>query len=80
MPVMDYCDDVEAYVTKDGSLIRELMHPQVHVNSSLSLAEAGCTRQFHTFTPPQCNRRNIPYSGRYRNAYTWRWVYRSKSR
>ncbi|TQD23588.1 cupin domain-containing protein [Methanolobus vulcani] len=40
MPIMSSCDDVEAYVTKDGSIIRELMHPQVHGNSSQSLAEA----------------------------------------
>ncbi|MCC6609793.1 MAG: cupin domain-containing protein [Burkholderiales bacterium] len=32
--------DVPAYVTKDGSEIRELMHPAVHGNRALSLAEA----------------------------------------
>lgn len=32
--------DIPAYVTKDGSLIRELMHPQVHGNRAQSLAEA----------------------------------------
>jgi len=31
---------VEAYLTKDGSLIRELMHPQQHGNRNQSLAEA----------------------------------------
>jgi len=31
---------VEAYVTKDGSLIRELMHPTVQGNIQQSLAEA----------------------------------------
>lgn len=31
---------VEAYVTKDGSIIRELMHPSVHGNQKQSLAEA----------------------------------------
>ena len=31
---------VEAYVTKDGSVIRELMHPGVHGNRNQSLAEA----------------------------------------
>ena len=31
---------VEPYVTKDRSEIRELMHPAVHGNRSLSLAEA----------------------------------------
>lgn len=32
--------EVEAYVTKDGSVVRELMHPNVHGNSNMSLAEA----------------------------------------
>jgi mannose-6-phosphate isomerase-like protein (cupin superfamily) len=32
--------DIAPYVTKDGSLIRELMHPQVHGNRMQSLAEA----------------------------------------
>jgi len=32
--------DVPGYVTKDGSLIRELMHPAVHGNQLQSLAEA----------------------------------------
>jgi mannose-6-phosphate isomerase-like protein (cupin superfamily) len=32
--------DVPAYVTKDGSEIRELMHPATHGNSAQSLAEA----------------------------------------
>lgn len=31
---------IQAYVTKDGSEIRELMHPTVHGNRNLSLAEA----------------------------------------
>jgi mannose-6-phosphate isomerase-like protein (cupin superfamily) len=31
---------IEPYVTKDGSIIRELMHPSVHGNSNQSLAEA----------------------------------------
>ncbi len=33
-------DDVPPYATKDGSLIRELMRPDVHGNSNQSLAEA----------------------------------------
>lgn len=33
-------DEVVAYTTKDGSEIRELMHPAVHGNASQSLAEA----------------------------------------
>ena len=32
--------NVEAYRTKDGSEIRELMHPQQHGNRAQSLAEA----------------------------------------
>lgn len=32
--------DVPGYVTKDGSLIRELMHPGMHGNHLQSLAEA----------------------------------------
>ena len=32
--------DLLAYVTKDGSEIRELMHPAVHGNRNQSLAEA----------------------------------------
>lgn len=32
--------EIVAYVTKDGSAIRELMHPAVHGNRAQSLAEA----------------------------------------
>jgi mannose-6-phosphate isomerase-like protein (cupin superfamily) len=32
--------DIKSYVTKDGSSIRELIHPQIHGNSFQSLAEA----------------------------------------
>ncbi len=32
--------DIPAYITKDGSEIRELMHPAVHGNRQQSLAEA----------------------------------------
>jgi mannose-6-phosphate isomerase-like protein (cupin superfamily) len=32
--------NTEPYITRDGSLIRELMHPSVHANQSQSLAEA----------------------------------------
>lgn len=35
-----YRDDVFAYVTKDGSEIRELIHPSVHGARNQSLAEA----------------------------------------
>ena len=33
-------DTIEPYCTKDGSLIRELIHPENHGNHNLSLAEA----------------------------------------
>lgn len=43
--------DVPAYVTKDGSTIRELMHPAAHGNRMQSLAEAtidaGSWTQLH---------------------------------
>lgn len=49
MPIMSSCDDVKAYVTKDGLEIRELMHPQVHGNSTQSLAEARVSSGNYTF-------------------------------
>jgi len=33
-------NNAEPYITRDGSLIRELMHPSIHSNHSQSLAEA----------------------------------------
>lgn len=43
--------DAAAYVTKDGSEIRELMHPTLHGNRHQSLAEAtvqpGARTQLH---------------------------------
>jgi len=45
--------EVEPYITKDDSIIRELMHPDQHAVVNQSLAEAivpaGCTskRHFH---------------------------------
>ena len=33
-------DSIQPYATKDGSEIRELMHPSVHGNRNQSLAEA----------------------------------------
>ena len=40
--------DITPYTTKDGSIIKELMHPSVHGNVNQSFAEAevpvgGCT-------------------------------------
>lgn len=34
-------DEIEAYVTRDGSIVRELMHPSVQGNRAQSLAEAA---------------------------------------
>lgn len=43
--------DIAAYVTKDGSEIRELMHPSLHGGRNQSLAEAtvrcGARTQLH---------------------------------
>ena len=33
-------DKIQSYITKDGSIIRELMHPDIHGNMKQSLAEA----------------------------------------
>ena len=45
--------DIEAFVTKDGSVIRELMHPNVHGNCNVSFAEAvvapGNTTHLHKY-------------------------------
>jgi mannose-6-phosphate isomerase-like protein (cupin superfamily) len=44
-------DEIEPYTTKDGSIIRELMHPAIHGNHNQSLAEAiipkGSTTLLH---------------------------------
>ena len=40
MTVKTTRDEVTPYITKDGSIIRELMHPFVHLNRNQSLAEA----------------------------------------
>lgn len=43
--------EIEAFITKDGSVIRELMHPIRHVPSAMSVAEAtvaaGATTHLH---------------------------------
>jgi len=38
--ILTRCDEVQPYRTRDGSLIRELMHPEVHGNQQVSVAEA----------------------------------------
>ncbi len=40
MPIQSQRSEVEAYTTKDGSQIRELMHQDTHGNKLQSLAEA----------------------------------------
>lgn len=40
---------ITPYLTKDGSLIRELMHPQHHGNREQSLAEAEIPAKTRTF-------------------------------
>ena len=40
MAIKSGYDDIPPYITKDGSEIRELMHPAVHGNIGQSLAEA----------------------------------------
>lgn len=39
-PVKTSYDHIPAYTTKDGSTVRELMHPAVHGGKNQSLAEA----------------------------------------
>lgn len=39
-PSIQQYGQVQPYVTKDGSEIRELMHPAIHGNTAQSLAEA----------------------------------------
>ena len=41
-------EDIKPYRTKDGSIIRELMHPDVHGNDRMSLAEATVPVGFET--------------------------------
>ncbi|MDW7733120.1 MAG: cupin domain-containing protein [Methanolobus sp.] len=47
MPIKNIQQKIESYITRDGSSIRELMHPGVHGNHTQSLAEAtvpvGCS-------------------------------------
>ncbi len=44
-------DEIEPYVTKDKTLIRELLHPAAHGQGTVSLAEAclkpGLTSELH---------------------------------
>ena len=51
MAIKSEYNKIRPYVTKDGSLIRELMHPDAHGNRNQSLAEAtvrpGSSTLFH---------------------------------
>lgn len=38
--MLSHYDDVQPFITKDGSIIRELMHPRVNGNGMQSVAEA----------------------------------------
>ncbi len=40
MPVKTEYEKIAPFITKDGSVVRELMHPAVHANTKQSLAEA----------------------------------------
>lgn len=44
-------DSIKEYITKDGSEIREMIHPDIHGNEKLSVAEArvkpGATTMAH---------------------------------
>ena len=50
-PIRSACARIEPYVTRDGSLVRELMHPAVQGNRAQSLAQAvvpaGATTLLH---------------------------------
>jgi mannose-6-phosphate isomerase-like protein (cupin superfamily) len=49
MQLLTRYEEIEPYVTKDGSIIRELMRPAVHGNSNQSLAEATVPAGGKTF-------------------------------
>ncbi len=52
MAIKTEYNTINPYATKDGSMIKELMHPEVHGNRRQSLAEAaipvGFTTLLHT--------------------------------
>ena len=49
MAIRNTWKEAKPYITKDGSTIRELMHPQVHGNERMSLAEATVPLGKETF-------------------------------
>lgn len=50
MPRQTSLQDLPAYRTRDGSSIREMMHPLIHGNANQSLAEATVPPQGRTHT------------------------------
>ena len=40
MSIISHYNQIDPYITRDGSEIRELMHPETHKNKRQSLAEA----------------------------------------
>ncbi len=49
MQLLTRYEEIEPYLTKDGSIIRELMHPAVHGSSNQSFAEATIPAGGKTF-------------------------------
>ena len=51
MSIINHQDNLASYITRDGSEIKELMHPDKHGNKNQSLAEAivkpGCSTLLH---------------------------------
>lgn len=45
---LSHYNDIVAFPTKDGSIIRELMHPNQHANERQSLAEATIPAGYKT--------------------------------
>ena len=43
-------EEIPCYVTKDGSTVREFIHPSIHGNANLSLAEAVVLPGSSTFS------------------------------
>jgi len=61
MNKISHYSDVNAYITQDGSEIRELMHPNVHGNKSQSLAEATIKPNEHTLLHKHIKSEEIYY-------------------
>ena len=59
MPLKTHYSEIPAYVTRDGSTIRELMHPRVHGNRHQSLAEATIPTACRTLPHRHCESEEI---------------------